>query len=122
MAHLQQQIEALQEDFTASQEALEQHRVTRDLRTEAENMHNQDVKRILTQLSEVEQERDQMKGMLRRMQSEATRSSTGTLKAMIADKDLELNRMSQALSRTKADMALLQQGFKSLQVLLCING
>lgn len=119
--YLQQQIEVLQEDLTASEEALEQYRATHDLRGEAENMRNQEISRILTQLSEVKQERDQVKAMLRRMQSEAMRSSADTLKAMVADKDLELNRISQALSRAKADMVLAQEGFKSSQVLPRIN-
>lgn len=112
VAALHQQIERLQADLAVSQEELEKHRAARWLCSESEQMQRQAKNEVLAQLSELRQERDELKAVVRRIQTEVSHSDPDTLQAIFAEKDSQINHLSQALTRTKADMSIVAQGLE----------
>ena len=102
-------LEAAQAHASAAQEELEKHRAESLLREQAKHMQKEEARRIRVQLRGVEQERDHLKEQMRRLQIDATSDASDVLKAMLAEKDLEIHRITQALSRAKADGVLITQ-------------
>ena len=110
------QLEAARADVSAAHEELERCRAENLLREQAQQTHKSEASRILAQLSEVEQDRNRLKEQVRRMQVKAAHDASATLKTMLAEKDLELQRISHELSRAKADQALITQCLQQSQV------
>lgn len=113
---LQNRIAVLEDDLAATREEVEKHRAAESMKTEAGPMQKNERGRVMVQLREVQKERDHLKAMLGRLQADLSRTSDDATKALVAEKDAEMRRISQALSQARCDVSLMAQELKHSKV------